>query len=111
MTEAQQQGQAQAMAAIERHFHALIRQRCGELFDPALVDQAGLTLPSLAGLQASDQKPIWLRMPGMYGGFRYRFAADREPLTLIVESSSRVIVGSEQVHEITAEGCRCVEEG
>jgi hypothetical protein len=102
MTEAQ----AQAMAAIERHFHALIRERCGEL-----VDQAGLTLPSLAGLTTSDEQPAWFPVPGMAGGFAYRFASKREPPVLIVESWSRIVVGSEQRHEITAEGCRCVEEG
>jgi hypothetical protein len=47
----------------------------------------------------------------MAGGFAYRLASGREPPVLIVESWSRIVDGSEQRHEITAEGCRRVYQG
>ena len=50
-------------------------------------------------------------MPGMYGGFSYRWEGMGKRARLVVESWCRVVEGSGQRHEITAEGSRLVEEG
>jgi hypothetical protein len=99
------EAQSHSIAAIERHFHALIRERCAKL-----LERTELVLPSLAGLTASADEPAWFPVPGMYGGFAYHFASGREQPVLIVDSWSRVVAGSEQRHEITVEGYRLVDQ-
>ena len=91
------------MAALERHFHGVIRGRAGDL-----IDQHGVALPDLATTLRSS-KSAWFPVPGMYGGFSYRLDADRP--ALIVESWCRVVGGSGQRHEVTPEGARLVAEG
>ena len=55
---------------------------------------------------------MWLyRVPGMCGGFRLRWLSGGEQAKLESVSFSRVVEGSGQRHEITAEGSELVESG
>ena len=94
------------LLAIERHFHALIRERTGDL-----VDQHGVELPRLASLLAADEQVVWFAVPGMVGGFKYWLEGKGRQSKLITESWSRVVGGSGQRHVITSEGSQLVEEG
>jgi hypothetical protein len=47
----------------------------------------------------------------MCGGFSYWLEGEGEQTKLITESWCRVVGGSGQRHEVTAEGSRLVEEG
>ena len=94
------------LLAIERHFHALIRERAGQL-----IDEHGVQLPELASLIASGKGEGFLSIPGMYGGFSYRLEGDGEQAKLVSESWSRVVGGSGQRHEITANGAKLVAKG
>ena len=90
---------------LERHFHALIRERAGDLITDDLL------LPSLADLSESPDGSVWFPVPGMYGGFSYRRVGEGESLMLMVESWCRIVGGSGERHEVTAEGYRLVESG
>lgn len=97
---------ADRLQRIQEHFHALIRDRAGDL-----VVENHLVLPELAALLAMKQSNAWFPVPGMYGGFSYWFDdAARQP-KLITESWCRVVEGSGQRHEITADRIRLVDEG
>jgi hypothetical protein len=96
----------QTLQAIQQHFHEVIRGRAG-----ALVDQHGLKLPELAPLLSSDEPEAWFPIPGMYGGFSYRLEGEGESAKLIAESWCRVVGGSGQRHEITAQGSTLIDEG
>ena len=65
---------------IEAHFHALIHHRAGHL-----LAKHPVPLPRLADLPADDPRD-WFPVPGMYGGFAYRFEDAARRDTLIVES-------------------------
>ena len=94
------------LLAIQAHFHAVIRGRAAHL-----IDQHNLVLPELAPLLDAQVPEAWFPVPGMYGGFDYRLEGEGEQARLIVESWCRVVGGSGQRHEITAQGSRLVEEG
>ena len=94
------------MAEIDKHFHALIRSRAG-----ALVDEHQLTLPAVQVEQVGEESSGWFPVPGMYGGFKYWLEIDQLPVRLVCESWSRIVGGSGQRHEITAEGTALLEEG
>lgn len=94
------------LRAIQRQFHALIRERAGDL-----VDAYAVPLPFLARAPREDEPWAWFAVPGMYGGFRYRLVAEGEAPVLIAESWSRVVQGSGQRHEVTPAGYRLVDEG
>ena len=91
---------------IEQHFHALIHERTSKL-----TDEQGFELPSLIALLESDIRREWFGVPGMYGGFSYWLVGEGEDTVLITESWSRILGGSGQRHEITAEGSKLVDEG
>lgn len=91
------------MSRIEAHFHALIRERAGEL-------ATGQTLPGISGETLGFRKR-WFPVPGMYGGFAYSLSGEDDSLVLMVQSWSRVVAGSEQTHRITADGCRLLGGG
>lgn len=92
---------------IQRHFHELIRQRAG-----SLVKQAGVKLPTFVEPLRRKDRPVWLPIPGMAGGFNYWFQDDDDGgLRLVTESWSRVVDGSGQRHEITSSGARLTDEG
>lgn len=95
----------ESLAAIQQHFHALIRQRAGDL-----VEQARLPLPLLT--QRFDvRSKQWLAIPGMYGGFAYWFEGEKENSKLICESWCRVVGGSGQRHEVTPHGSKLLDKG
>ena len=94
------------LLAIERHFHAVIRARAAEL-----IDRHQVVLPELAPLLIAAEPKAWFPVPGMYGGFSYWLEGEGRDAKLVSESWSRVVGGSGQRHEVTAEGSRLVEEG
>lgn len=91
---------------IERHFHALIRARAAEF----TVEPVS-PLPNLAALLAQAEPKTWLPVNGMYGGFSYWLKGRGKNVKLVAESWCRVVAGSGQRHEITAEGSELVEDG
>ena len=94
------------LQAIERHSHAVIRERAGDL-----VDRHEVELPDLSTLSDSEGQEAWFSVPGMYGGSSYRLDAEGANVRLIVESRCRIVGGSGQHHEITADGARLVDQG
>lgn len=88
-----------ALAAIERRFHELIRARAPDSVRPDLV------LPTLEGLTATESAPAWFPVPGMYGGFAYWLDESGNELVLRAASWSRVVSGSEEVHLVTSTSC------
>ncbi len=92
-----------AIAAIEAHFHALVRHRLAGTSIPVPA-----ALPRLARL---GRRRAWLEVPGMCGGFAYRWDPDAAGPVLLVESWSRVSDGSEQEHRVTAAGAVLVRDG
>ncbi len=93
---------------IQAHFHTVIRQRVKEMLHKDMND---LRLPELEPLLELDNPKMWFRVPGMYGGFGYRFEITGVEAKLVSESWSRMSEGSGQRHEITSAGSRLVEEG
>ncbi|MBV8488357.1 MAG: hypothetical protein JO161_08760 [Planctomycetaceae bacterium] len=96
----------ETLRAIQQHFHEVIRGRAAKL-----IDQHGLKLPELSPLLSSDEPKAWFPVPGMYGGFSYWLEGEGEQAKLVTESWCRVVGGSGQRHEITAEGSKLVDEG
>ena len=96
----------ETLLSIQKHFHAVIRERAGRL-----IDEQRLALPELAPLLSDPEKKMWLPVPGMYGGFKYWLEGDGENAVLISESWIRVVENSGERHEITARGSRLVDEG
>ncbi|KAG8152728.1 ankyrin repeat domain-containing protein [Burkholderia catarinensis] len=95
------------LLAIQRHFHNMIGGRIAHL----RVDALRLPeLEPLLELDASAER-MWFAVPGMYGGFGYALRTDGDAAVLVAASWSRVVGGSGQRHEITANGCTLVEEG
>lgn len=94
------------LLAIQRHFHAVIRGRAAEL-----IDRQGHALPELTPLLTAAEPTAWFMIPGMYGGFWYWLEGEGSDAKLVAESWCRVIGGSGQRHEVTAEGSRLVEVG
>lgn len=94
------------LLAIQRHFHAVIRERAGEL-----VDKHNVVLPELRPLLTAKEPNAWFPVPGMYGGFSYWLKGEGADAKLITESWCRVVGGSGQRHEITAEGSCLIAEG
>jgi hypothetical protein len=47
----------------------------------------------------------------MYGGFSYRLEGEGERAKLVTESWCRIVGGSGQRHEITAQGSKLVDTG
>ncbi|NHV28386.1 ankyrin repeat domain-containing protein [Burkholderia sp. D-99] len=95
------------LLAIQRHFHEMILGRIAHLRVDAL------RLPELEPLLELDAQAerMWFAVPGMYGGFDYALRTDGDAAMLVSASWSRVVGGSGQRHEITANGCTLVEEG
>jgi hypothetical protein len=91
---------------LEQQFHAIIRARAAEFSVEHLVE-----LPSLAPLLAQSEPKAWFPIDGMYGGFSYWLTGSGNRIKLIAESWSRVVGGSGQRHEITADGSKLVAEG
>lgn len=94
------------LGRIQTNFHAII---CGRV--DREVRAHTLRLPELEPLLELERPQMWFPVPGMYGGFSYRLECGGVATRLIVESWCRVVDGSGQRHEITAEESRLVEEG
>lgn len=95
----------ETLAAIQSHFHALIRSRA-----PWLCDEPRVRFPVLTPPHPTAESKAWFRVPGMYGGFRYWFGRFGRHATLIAESSCRIAEGWAQRHEVTAEGSRLLAQ-
>ncbi|MCW6004611.1 ankyrin repeat domain-containing protein [Micromonospora sp. CPCC 205371] len=96
----------QELTQIQRRFHEVIRGRVADL-----VDEHHLRLPELAVLTESEPSAVWFAVPGMYGGFNFQLARDREGWCLKSQSWIRVVGGSGQEHTITAQDARLTAEG
>ncbi len=97
---------APEMTRVQAHFHALIRARAGEA-----VRATDIALPTLGPEAGTQDDPAWFPVDGMHGGFKYWWDPASKRLRLMTESWSRVVTGSGQLHEITAEGSRLLGEG
>ncbi|WP_446212932.1 hypothetical protein [Micromonospora sp. IBSANI012] len=94
------------LRAVQEHFHGLIRARVGDL-----VDEHRLRLPELEVLLETPRGGALFSVPGMYGGFNFTLAVEDDRAKLTTESWMRVVGGSGQRHEITANEVILVEEG
>jgi len=94
------------LAEVQRHFHAVIRQRAA-----SLIEEHQLRLPELEPLLELEEPKMWFPVPGMSGGFSYALRTRGAEITLTTESSCRVVGGSGQRHKITSGGWRLVEAG
>lgn len=95
----------ETLSALQTQFHALIRERAGEL-----IDKHDIPLPELSPLPESDSG-AYFEVDGMYGGFSYRLEGEGHEAMLVVESWCRVVQGSGQRHHVTTEGYRLIEQG
>jgi len=99
--------QLETLSKIQKHFHEVIVGRIN-----ILPNWKSLRLPELEVLLEIREPSMWFPVPGMYGGFNYRLAFNRDKtVRLVSESWSRVVGGSGQRHEITPKGSELVEEG
>lgn len=98
--------QTASILAVERNLHRLMQLRASNL-----IKEHGVMLPGLTAPADATDEPEWFPIPGMYGGFSYRWAADSAGPILVVESWNRVVGGSGQRHHVTAIGCTLVEDG
>lgn len=94
------------MERVQAHFHELIRSRAGTV----LRDDDG-PLPTLTAGGETEEHPGSFSVPGMDGGFKYWWDTSTSKLRLMIESWSRTVVGSGQLHEITPAGARLLGEG
>lgn len=94
------------LAAIQKNFHEVIRGRADHL-----ISGQEVTLPVLSATLFPESEKQWFPVDGMYGGFSYWFEGEGENAVLISESWCRVVGGSGQRHEITADGNKLVDEG
>jgi hypothetical protein len=94
------------LLSIQRNFHAVIHERAAHI-----LEKHNFSLPDLQSLLNSEERKAWFPVPGMCGGFSYWFEGTGDQTKLIAESWCRVVEGSGQRHEITAEGSRLVDEG
>lgn len=90
------------LAALQKHFHEVIRGRAAHL-----VDGEQLRLPELDVLTELEKPAMWFAVPGMYGGFRYAL----DGAALVVESWIRVVGGSGEQHRITVDGAVLTDRG
>ncbi len=94
------------LAEIQRHFHALIRERAERD-----VEAHALRLPELEPLLELERPFMWFPVPGMCGGFSFGLEETGHEAKLIASSWCRIVGGSGQCHEITVEGCTLIDEG
>jgi hypothetical protein len=99
--------QLESLLKIQKHFHEVIIGRIN-----VIPNWKALRLPELEVLLEIKDPSMWFPVPGMYGGFNYRLAFNKDKtVRLISESWIRVVGGSGQRHEITSKGSELVEEG
>lgn len=68
-------------------------------------------MPQVGPLVEFPGARVWCPIPGMYGGFSYRWLDPEDRRTLQVESWSRVVGGSGQRHHVSGDGVVLVEDG
>ena len=96
---------------IQINFHAVIMDRVD-----ALVEKYNLILPVISVLLEDVAKfdEMYFAVPGMYGGFSFRFefnTSDSSIIALWTTSSSRIVGNSQQKHKCTADGWTLVSKG
>ncbi len=91
---------------IQRHFHAVIRGRAGEL-----VDNQSLRLPELEPLLELAVPRIWFPIPGMYGGFSYWLDKVSGNPVIVTNSWWRIVGGSGECHVVSPHGSLLVSKG
>jgi hypothetical protein len=91
---------------VQELFHGLIRSRAREGGIPVPPKLPELAITS----QSTSEDGEWFPVPGMYGGFSYRFEMEGE-LRLIASSWCRVAGGSGRRHAITTKEILLLEEG
>ncbi len=94
--------------AMQKNLHQVIHEVTAEYDD--LARKQELRLPELEVLLETGEE-FWFPVPGMYGGFCYGLDPDRDHHVLVVESWSRVVGGSGQRHEVTADGYELTDRG
>ena len=94
------------LAAMQQRFQEVVFERAGDLLRD---DPAGL--PVLRYAPWAPAEPAYFAVPGMYGGFSYRFEGEPGAPRLVVESWCRVVEGSGQRHVITPDSTELVAEG
>lgn len=100
-----------SLRTITERFHDMIRQIGLKHIGQPLVESAEFKFPQISQIEDSSEEAVWLPVPGMYGGFNYRLEHRMAGPCLVVENWSRVIEGSGQRHEITADSTELIEEG
>lgn len=95
---------------IETLFHEVIMSRVSATREE--LEERNFTLPSLKKLIEEHACSNYYAVPGMYGGFQAIIRKEEEGWKLVTESWSRIVDGSGQRHEITAQdGTKLVAEG
>jgi hypothetical protein len=97
---------AETLAAMQRHFHDVIRGRAGDL-----VAEHALRLPELEALLEIMPPKLWFPVPGMYGGFGFWLDTLVEEPVVLAESWSRVVGGSGERHIISPHGSLLLAAG
>ncbi|MFJ4693771.1 ankyrin repeat domain-containing protein [Streptomyces sp. NPDC088766] len=88
--------------ALERHFHALLRDRTGNCFE-----RTEHLLPPLSPLTEAPAMEIVFRVVGMMGGFTYRLGED----VLHVHGHSRMDADDGDHYRVTPEGWSRTDRG
>jgi hypothetical protein len=97
----------ESLLNMQKHFHEVIIGRIN-----MFPNWKSLRLPDLEVLLEIEDPNMWFPVPGMYGGFNYRLAYNKDKTArLVSESWIRVVGGSGQRHEITPQGSELVEQG
>jgi hypothetical protein len=95
----------EVQADLETYLHALVEVRTRRVGRP-------FREPQLGPLLEYPAATLWVRVPGMYGGFSCRWVPESEAATsaptIEVRSASRVVGGSGRTHHVTAEGVELV---
>lgn len=92
---------------IEIYFHAVMLGRAARQ-----IKENRLRLPQLSPLLEFRDSTCWCTVRGMTGGFHYwfEFGQDNE-LKLVSESWCRVVQGSGERHEVTADSIKMTAQG
>jgi len=84
---------------IETHFHELLLECARQLNRPDDV-----ILPKISHLPIPGTKYLYLVVPGMFGGFSFKFVDDNGDIKLRVMQESRMSMGGDRIWDITAKG-------